>query len=140
MPGLLGNILTRLEPTMGRLTGQFGTDDFFVLRHAAPVSDQRGGTRKSYEATTEEALRCFCTVIQAHGGELEKIVAARKVPVVIRRFVCAATVDVNTQDRLKLVARGEVPEITDMEVVRAVPLSGVLMEVIAIEERKAVAA
>lgn len=133
----LGKVLDRLAPAMGKVTDKIGTDAFFVLRAGTAVSDGRGGTKKSYQPTTSAELSCFHSVIQAHGADLERIVAERKVALVFRRLVCAASVNATTKDRIKLVARGAVPELPDLEIVRSVLLSGVLREIVVVEEQKA---
>lgn len=136
--GSLAATLNRLgSRTVPRLTEKLGTDSLFVLRAASPTSDGRGGARKAYTPTTDEAIPCFYAVITSPRDEqLERIIAERKVPLVFRRFVCAAATDVTPRDRLTLVARGAVAEVVGMEIVRAAPISGVLMEIVTVEEQK----
>ena len=128
--------MTRLSGTVERLTGKIGTDEFFVLREGAPVSNGRGGTTKGVpEATTEEPIPCFYAIVPPMTPLMQKLVAERKVALVFRRFVCGASVGVTTEDRLRLVAREPVPEI-EMEVIRATPISGLVMEIITVEEQQ----
>ena len=135
MPGSLGLLLNRLAATTNRIVARFGTDDFLVLR-ASKTGNGRGGTKKEFEPTTEEPHGCFYSVYDAGPKEQEEVRAARRAPVIFRRFVCQTGVDVTHADRLRLVARADVPEI-DLEIVRVAPLSGVLLEVITVEELKA---
>lgn len=128
-------ILAQLAPVADALAAQFGTDTFFVLR-AAATQNGRGSTVKTYQPTTAAALPCFCAVLPAQAEALEEQRANQRRPVVFRRFVVGRTVNVQHDDRLRLVARGSVPQI-DMEIVRVAPLSGLYQEVITVAEAPA---
>ena len=135
----LGRIIDRLAAgAIPQLIDKVvGTDSFFVMRAGSPTSDGRGGTRKTYSATTVEAISCTCAVIASAGQpDLERIAAERQVSLVFRRMVCAAEVDCTTKDRVKLVARGATPELAALEVVRSVLLSGALREIVTVEEQR----
>jgi hypothetical protein len=130
----LGRTLDRLSQTTARLADRNGTDSFFVLR-AAATGDGRGGTRKTYAATTTVAYSGFLSLVKTLDRNLQKIAAERRVPVVFRRMFCAASVDCTVRDKLTVVARGATPELTEMEIVRSVIVSGVGREIITVEEQ-----
>lgn len=129
--GSLANTLARLAKTTALLTDKLGTDSFFVLRETA-TPNGRGATIKSFAQTTPQPVPCFYAVVSRNPEAIEEEFGQQRKPVVFRRFVCAATVDVKTKDRLRLVARDSVPQI-DMEILRVAPLSGVVLEIITAE-------
>ncbi len=129
--GSLANTLGRLAQTAAKTIDKLGTDSFFVLRETA-TPNNRGATVKSFAATTTNPIPCFYAVVSRNPESLEEEFGQQRKPVVFRRFVCAATVDVKTKDRLRLVARDTVPQI-DMEILRVEPLSGVLIAIITAE-------
>lgn len=130
--GSLAKTLLNLAQTTTRLIDRQATDSCFVLR-ATKTPDGRGQTVKTYAATTTTALPCFYAVLSGTAAEMEAERVAQKRPVVYRRLVLAAAVDVTPKDRLRLVARGDVPQL-DLEIVRVAALSGVMKEVIVVEE------
>jgi hypothetical protein len=131
MPAL-GKLLTRLAATTNRIVERFGTDEFFVLREQV-TKDNRGSSRKSYGPTTPSPFGCFVAVLPDTAQGLAEMRAAQRRPVVFRRFVIQTTVGVKHDDRLRLVARGDSPEV-DVSVVKVTPLSGLMQEVITAEE------
>jgi hypothetical protein len=136
----LGKLLDRLAPTVAALAAAEGTDSFYVLRSAAPVSDGRGGTIKRYTATTQTPFSALAvSTMERRGLELEQIAAKRRVPVIFRRVLCAASVDCTTLDKLTILARGEQPAVTEVEVVRSVILNGVVREIVTVEEQNSAA-
>lgn len=133
----LGQLLDRLAPTLARLTDAQGTDSFFVMR-ATKTQTGGGATKKTYAATTATALSGFVSVIERRGEELEQIAAARRVPVIFRRVLCAASVDCTTLDKLTIVARGLQPQLTEIEIVRSVLVGGAMREIVTVEEQKGI--
>lgn len=131
----LASTISRLSRTANRIADKFGTDEVFVLARRR-AADGRGATVKAYAPTTRAPFRCFYSVLDSAPEKLEVIRAERRAPVLFRRFVLRSDAAVTHENRLRLVARGDVPQI-EMEIVRVAPLSGLLVEVIAVEELKA---
>jgi hypothetical protein len=129
------NLMNRMSTLAENLTEKIGTDSFFVLR-ATKTLDGKGGSTKPLTATTAAAIPCFYNVLPSSHEKLEEVSAAQRKPVIFRRFVCKASADVRHNDTLRLVARGEVGQI-DMQIVKVAPLTGVMLEIITVEETPA---
>lgn len=111
-----------------------GTDDIFLLA-PSKTSNQKGGTLKTYAATTAQPFPCFYEEFSPSGPAIEALKAEKRVPLLFRRFTLSAQIEVTTEMRMRLVARAPVPEI-EMEIIHAAPGNGIVRRVITVEELK----
>ncbi len=136
MIGSVGKLINRLSATTDKLIQNMSMADVFVLRESS-TQNGRGGTRKTYNPTTAEALGCFYSVMDLNTEKLDEQRAAQRKPVIYRRFLLPSTTDVKADDKLRMEANGAEPQI-EMEIVKPARIVGLFVEVITAQEVKQV--